>query len=63
MGQGGRPGQPGAGGGRPGGAAGAGGGAIFGQFDKDGDDKLSKEEVSPEMWERLSKADKNADGL
>ena len=67
--------QMGQGGGRPGGKpgegdqvgrggqGGGGSGAIFGQYDKNEDDKLSKDEVSEQMWERLSKADKNADGL
>lgn len=36
---------------------------MFGRFDKDGDGKISKEEAPAEMWERLSKADDNADGL
>ncbi len=61
------PGGPGGSGGRPGGGPGGEGGgqstAIFDRYDKDGDQKLSKEEVSEEMWARLAKADKNADGL
>lgn len=49
----GKPGKPGAGGkGNP-----------ISQFDKDKDGKLSKDEVPPEVWARMSKADKNADGL
>jgi hypothetical protein len=60
-------GGPGAGPGRPGGP-GAGGpqagpGAMFSRYDTDKDGKLSKSEVPAEMWEKLSKADENADGL
>ena len=65
MGQGRGPGggRPGAAGGGGAGGGGAGGGAIFGQYDKDGDEKLSKAEVPEELWARITKADKNADGL
>lgn len=64
MGQGrGDSGGPGKSGGRPGGEGGGQSTAIFDRYDKDGDQKLSKDEVSEEMWARLGKADKNADGL
>jgi Ca2+-binding EF-hand superfamily protein len=33
------------------------------QFDKNKDGKLGKDEVPAEIWARMSKADKNADGL
>lgn len=55
----GRPGMPG----RPGLAGPGGPEAMFSRFDGDKDGKLSKSEVPAEMWERLSKADENADGL
>ena len=37
--------------------------AVFSRYDADKDGKLSKTEVPAEMWDRLSKADENADGL
>ncbi len=56
--------------GGPGGAKGPGGGpqaggpaAMFPRYDVDKDGKLSKSEVPAEMWEKMSKADENADGL
>jgi Ca2+-binding EF-hand superfamily protein len=36
---------------------------MFSRYDADKDGKLSKSEVPAEMWEKLSKADENADGL
>jgi len=47
-------------GGRPGG--GAGGGDMFANLDKDKDGKLTETEVPEQLWARLSKADKDADG-
>ena len=38
-------------------------GAMFGKLDKNSDGKLSQEEVPAEMWEKVSKADEDADGL
>jgi len=38
-------------------------GALFSRYDTDKDGKLSKTEVPAEMWDKLSKADENADGL
>lgn len=57
-------GGPGGGPGRPG-AGGPGGGPMemFSRYDTDKDGKLSKSEAPAELWERLSKADENADGL
>ncbi len=55
--------------GRPEGMAGKGGpgeggpGAMFSRFDTDKDGKLSKSEVPAEMWDKLSNADDDADGL
>jgi hypothetical protein len=56
--------------GGPGGAKGPGGGpraggpaAMFPRYDADKDGRLSKSEVPAEMWEKMSKADENADGL
>ncbi|MEM9283607.1 MAG: hypothetical protein AAGA96_17435 [Verrucomicrobiota bacterium] len=40
-----------------------GSGAIFSRMDKNADDKLSKDEVPAEMWEKIRKADTDADGL
>ena len=53
------PGGPGG----PGGGPQGGPGAMFSRFDTDKDGKLAKSEVPAEMWEKLSKADENADGL
>ena len=36
---------------------------MFTRFDTDKDGKLSKTEVPAEMWDKLSKADNDADGL
>ena len=36
---------------------------MFSRFDTDKDGKLAKSEVPAEMWEKMSKADENADGL
>jgi hypothetical protein len=36
---------------------------MFSRFDTNKDGKLSKEEVPAEVWEKLSKADGDADGL
>ncbi len=36
--------------------------AIFAKMDENKDGKLSKDEVPPEMWNRLSNADEDADG-
>ena len=36
--------------------------AIFGKMDKNGDDKLFKDEVPDEMWAKLRNADEDADG-
>jgi len=60
-------GGPGGPGGRPGGP-GTGGpqggpGSMLSRYDADKDGKLAKSEVPAEMWEKLSKADENADGL
>ena len=49
--------------GKPGGPGAGGKGNPISQFDKEKDGKLSKDEVPPEVWARMSKADKNADGL
>lgn len=54
-----------AGGGRPGGGRpgqGGGGAEMFTNFDKNKDDKLTSDEVPEAIWERMSKADKDADG-
>lgn len=48
---------------KPKGNTGAGSASIFGKYDEDKDSKLSKEEVPEQLWARLLKADKNADGL
>lgn len=53
------PGGPGG----PGGGPQGGPGAMFSRFDTDKDGKLAKSEVPAEMWEKLSQADENADGL
>lgn len=37
--------------------------AVFGRFDKDKDGKLSESEVPGEMWDKLRRADEDADGL
>lgn len=59
----GRPGAEGLRGG-PGAGSGEGGaGPMFSRFDTDKDGKLSKTEVPAEMWDKLSKADDDADGL
>lgn len=56
--------------GNPSGGAGKGKGksaggptAIFQKFDQDKDGKLAEDEVTGELWTRISKADTNADGL
>ena len=36
---------------------------MISRYDADKDGKLSKTEAPAELWERLSKADENADGL
>jgi Ca2+-binding EF-hand superfamily protein len=46
---------------RPGGPGEAGGGAFFKMTDKNGDGKITADEAG-ERWERLGKADKDADG-
>lgn len=56
------PGGPG-GPGREGAGGPTGPGAMFGRYDTDKDGKLSKAEVPAEMWDKLSKADDDADGL
>jgi len=56
-------GGPGGSGKKPGSRGEGGRGDPIAQFDKNNDGKLSKEEVPPEVWARMSKADKNADGL
>lgn len=62
-GSGGPGGAKGPGGGPQGGPAQGGPGAMFSRFDADKDGKLAKSEVPAEMWEKMSKADENADGL
>ncbi|MFT5467255.1 MAG: Ca2+-binding EF-hand superfamily protein [Verrucomicrobiales bacterium] len=42
--------------------AGAGKGALFAKADKNGDKKLTEDELPEQAWERLSKLDKNGDG-
>lgn len=44
-----------------GGAGGAGRGEFFAKADKNGDEKLTADEVPEQAWERLSKLDKNGD--
>ncbi|MEM7698989.1 MAG: hypothetical protein AAF236_11340 [Verrucomicrobiota bacterium] len=46
-----------------GGTKGGGSDAIFGRFDADEDGKLSKDEVSADLWSKITKADTDADGL
>ncbi len=50
--------KPGEGKGRPGGGA----AELFKRADKNGDNKLTEDEVPAEAWARLSKADKDSDG-
>ena len=51
-------GKPGDGKGRPGGGA----AELFKRADKNGDNKLTEDEVPAQAWERLAKADKDSDG-
>ena len=51
---------PGKGPGGPG--KGPGGGEFFNRADKNQDGKLAQDEVPPEAWEKMSKADKDGDG-
>tara|TARA_R110002096_G_scaffold23511_6_gene74828 strand:+ start:82 stop:984 length:903 start_codon:yes stop_codon:yes gene_type:complete len=57
-----RPGGEGKGGGQKGTPTG-GSDAVISKFDKNADDKLAKDEVPAEMWDKVRKADTDADGL
>jgi hypothetical protein len=47
----------------PGGPRGGGSGGMLSRFDKNGDGRLSQDEVSPQMASRFAMGDKNNDGF